>query len=84
MNMKFRASLVTKKTDNTENVAFYPLLLCIIFLVNYAYQLNNLPSLLDRISTASNFKSDNGLRSWLEFLNSDSKDFACGVYINMK
>ena len=30
----------------------------------------------DLISTASNLRSDTGLRSWLAFLNSDNRDFA--------
>lgn len=36
----------------------------------------DIPSLLDLISTASNLRSDTGLRSWLASLNSDSRDFA--------
>ena len=36
----------------------------------------DIPSLLDLISTASNLRSDTGLRSWLASRNSDSRDFA--------
>lgn len=38
---------------------------------------DHLPSLLDRISTASNLRSETGLRSWLAVLNCDTKDCAC-------
>ena len=44
---------------------------------------DHLPSLLDRISTASNLRSETGLRSWLAVLNCDTKDCACSGEYNM-
>ena len=42
----------------------------------FAMTFLDVPSLLDLISTASNLRSETGLRSWLAFLNSHSRDFA--------
>lgn len=60
------------KINNRELMNFIQTQIKLLFVITFLH----LPSLLDLISTASNLRSDTGLRSWLAFLNSDSRDFA--------